>query len=64
MKYFHFILTLVLGVFLNLNTLQAQIVYTDVIPDTTVSEFLQGYGLDFNHDDKNDLHVVLLDIGN
>ena len=61
MKQFYFILTIVLGMFLSLNTLQAQIVYTDVIPDTTVSEFLHGYGLDFNDDDKNDLHVVLLD---
>jgi len=39
----------------------SQIVYTDVNPDTTVNEFLTGYGIDFNHDDKLDVHIVLLD---
>jgi hypothetical protein len=40
---------------------KAQIVYTDVNPDSTVNEFLQAYGVDFNHDDKIDVHLALLD---
>jgi len=38
----------------------AQIEYTDINPDVTVSEFQQGYGVDFNNDDKVDVHVTLL----
>ncbi len=38
----------------------SQIVYTDLEPDTTVNEFLNGYGLDFNDDDKIDVHITLL----
>jgi hypothetical protein len=38
-----------------------QIVYTDLEPDVTVSEFLQGYGVNFNGDNKIDLHITLLD---
>jgi len=39
----------------------AQIVYTNIDPDSTVNEFLHGYGVDFNHDDKIDVHLTLLD---
>jgi len=46
-------------VFISSNVV-SQIVYTDVDPDTTISEFQQGYGVDFNHDDKIDLHITLL----
>jgi len=42
-------------------TVNSQIVYTDVEPDSTVSEFLQGYAVDFNNDSKSDVHLVLLD---
>ena len=42
------------------NNVVSQIIYTDVDPDITVSEFLQGYGVDFNQDDKIDLHITLL----
>ena len=41
--------------------LNAQIVYTDINPDTTVNEFLQAYGVDFNQDNKIDVHLTLLD---
>jgi hypothetical protein len=40
--------------------IQAQIIYTDVDPDVTVEEFLQGYGVDFNNDGKIDVHIALL----
>ena len=42
------------------SNLVSQIIYTDVDPDVTVSEFLQGYGIDFNLDDKIDVHITLL----
>jgi len=61
MKQPKFLLLIVLSFFLLHHTLNAQIVYTDVVPDTTVNEFLQGYGIDFNHDDKIDVHLTLLD---
>jgi len=51
---------MLLSIIIFQNILSAQIVYTDVVPDTTVNEFLQGYGVDFNHDDKIDLHITLL----
>jgi len=38
----------------------SQIIYTDVNPDTTINEFLQGYGVDFDDNDKIDLHITLL----
>jgi len=61
MKKFKIITIMLLSIFVFQNMLNAQIVYTDVVPDTTVNEFLQGYGVDFNHDDKLDLHIALLD---
>ncbi len=43
-----------------INNLFAQIIFTDVEPDVTVSEFNHGYAIDFNDDAKVDLHITLL----
>jgi len=51
---------LILALVLMTSNVVSQIIYTDVDPDTTISEFQQGYGVDFNHDDKIDLHITLL----
>ncbi|HIP49564.1 MAG TPA: T9SS type A sorting domain-containing protein [Lutibacter sp.] len=40
--------------------INAQIVYTDIDPDITYTEFLTGHGVDFNADGKVDVHVTLL----
>jgi hypothetical protein len=55
------IIVLIFGLVITVANTKSQIVYTDVDPDVTVSEFLQGYGVDFNDDDKIDVHITLLD---
>jgi Secretion system C-terminal sorting domain/Bacterial Ig-like domain len=45
------------------NNVNSQIVFTDVEPDVTVNEFLQGYAINFDNDDKIDAHLTLLDGG-
>ncbi len=60
-KYFQFISFTILSLVFTHHSLKAQIVYTDIDPDVTVNTFLQGYGVDFNDDNKIDLHVTLLD---
>jgi hypothetical protein len=44
----------------SINSLFAQIIFTDVEPDVTVAEFNNGYAIDFNNDAKVDLHITLL----
>ena len=61
MNRFKILLLVLLNAFIYQNVLNAQIVYTDVDPDITVNEFLQGYGIDFNQDNKIDVHLTLLD---
>ncbi|OYT17471.1 MAG: hypothetical protein B7C24_02285 [Bacteroidetes bacterium 4572_77] len=39
----------------------SQVIYTDVDPDVTIDNFLNGYGIDFDHNNKIDLHVSMLD---
>ncbi len=60
MRNTYILTTFILSLFFITNDVVSQIIYTDVDPDTTVNEFLQGYGVDFNHDDKIDLHITLL----
>jgi len=52
-----------LSFYLIVFTANSQIVYTDVNPDSTVSEFQNGYAIDFNNDAKTDMHLVLLSGG-
>ena len=61
MKRVYILTIFILSLFFISNNAISQIVYTDIDPDTTVSEFLQGYGVDFNDDAKVDLHITLLD---
>jgi len=51
----------IFSILLNIIPVQAQIVYTDIDPDVTINQFLQGYGVDFNDDNKIDVHLTLLD---
>ncbi len=60
MKRIYILTAFIFSLILITNNAVSQIVYTDVDPDTTVNAFLQGYGVDFNQDDKIDLHITLL----
>ena len=60
-KHLLFFTVLILTFLMSHTTLKAQIIYTDIDPDITVNQFLQGYGIDFNDDNKIDLHLTLLD---
>ena len=55
-------LLLFIAVFILLtnNQVYSQIIYTDVDPDVTISNFQQGYGIDFDDNDKIDFHITLL----
>lgn len=55
-----FLTSLLLFIFLTSNLVYSQILYTDVNPDITVSDFQQGYGIDFDDNDKIDFHITLL----
>ena len=43
-----------------MQTGKTQIIFTDVSPDVTVDQFNQGYQIDFNDDEKIDVHLTLL----
>ncbi len=60
MKRIYILTAFIFSLVLMTSSSVSQIIYTDVDPDTTVSVFLQGYGVDFNQDDKIDLHITLL----
>jgi len=60
MKKRYIVTAFILSLVMMTSNLASQIIYTDVDPDVTVSEFLQGYGIDFNQDDKIDVHITLL----
>ncbi len=53
-------ITLIIGLVFITSNVKSQIIYTDVDPDITISGFQQGYGVDFNDDDKMDVHITLL----
>ncbi len=57
MKYSIIIIFSLLFVIINASS---QIVFTDVEPDLTITEFGQGYSIDFDNNDKIDTHLTLL----
>jgi len=60
MKTFIQTLLMLTYIFFINQSMEAQIVYTDIDPDITYTEFLTGHGVDFNADGKVDVHVTLL----
>jgi len=60
MKFYIHTLLVLQFIFSFNHTINAQIVYTDINPDITYTEFQTGHGVDFNADGKVDVHVTLL----